>query len=355
MKPFSPKMPSALLSVDQLGVDIPSRQGLVHAVGGVSFCLEKGKTLGIVGESGCGKTILCRAIMNLLPKGSRISKGSRILFNGLDLTGLSPRTMNRIRGRDIGMVFQDSMTSLNPVRTVGSQIAESLVHHLGMPAGEALKQAVDLMGSSGIPRPELRCRQYPHQLSGGLRQRVAIAMALSCRPKLLIADEPTTALDVTVQAGILDLLDHLRQTRNMAMILVTHDLGVAAQRCQDIGVMYAGKLVEKASAKDLFSHMKMPYTRALFDSLPRLENPVHTTLKTIEGSPPDLVSPEKGCRFSPRCQVGTSRCRQHAPKLCAPDGCSHQVACWHPLARQRTTNQLPPSAALNNGRQPHGN
>lgn len=320
-----------LLSIDQLQVLIPTLRGVVHAVDGVSFSLEKGQTLGIVGESGCGKSILCRSILGLLPQGAVFSKDSKIVFNGRILNRLSNKELNKIRGRDIAMIFQDPMTALNPVMTIGKQIAEPLVHHLGMSVKNALKKSRELMESVGIPKPLMRIKQYPHQLSGGLRQRVAIAMALSCRPKLLIADEPTTALDVTVQAGILDLLDQLRKEKNMAIILITHDLGVAAARCQDIAVMYSGKLVEMAPVKALFSHMEMPYTRALFDSLPRMENPVHSALNTINGQPPSLTSLPKGCSFAPRCTYSADRCFEKEPTLSSKENKAHRSACWYPL------------------------
>ncbi len=331
--PDSPNSPnsSVLLSIEQLKVKIPTAHGPLHAVDGVTFSLEKGKTLGIVGESGCGKTMLCRSILGILPRDAVLSDTSKIVFNGRILNHLSNNELNIIRGRDIAMIFQDPMTALNPVMTIGKQIAEPLVHHLGMRLKDALKESVELMAAAGIPKPLTRLNQYPHQLSGGLRQRVVIAMALACKPKLLIADEPTTALDVTVQAGILDLLDQLRKERNMAIILITHDLSVATARCQDIAVMYGGKLVETASAKSLFSHMKMPYTRALFESSPRLENPVHSTLNAINGQPPNLHSPSKGCSFAPRCAYGTKRCYEKEPRLSSADNKNHMAACWYPL------------------------
>ncbi len=329
--PDSPNS-SVLLSVEQLQVKIPTERGPLHAVDGVTFSLEKGKILGIVGESGCGKTMLCRSILGILPRGAVLSDTSKIVFKGQILNHLSNTELNIIRGRDIAMVFQDPMTALNPVMTIGRQIAEPLVHHLGMRRKDALKESVELMAAAGIPKPLMRLNQYPHQLSGGLRQRVVIAMALACKPKLLIADEPTTALDVTVQAGILDLLDQLRKERDMAIILITHDLGVATARCQDIAVMYGGKLVETASAKSLFSHMKMPYTRALFESSPRLENPVHSTLNAINGQPPNLTSPSKGCGFAPRCAYETKRCHEKEPSLSTTDNKNHMAACWYPLA-----------------------
>lgn len=327
--------------MDQLRVYIPTARGVVHAVDGVSFSLERGKTLGIVGESGCGKSILCKSIPGLLPKGTLVSKDSKIVFNGRQLNRCTNRELNKIRGRDIAMIFQDPMTALNPVMTIGRQIAEPLMHHLGMTYKDALKQAVELMASTGIAKPETRLSQYPHQLSGGLRQRVVIAMALSCNPKLLIADEPTTALDVTVQAEILDLLNHFRKVKNMAMILITHDLGLAAARCQDIAVMYAGKFVETAPANSLFSRIKMPYTRALFDSLPQMENPVHTTLNTINGQPPNLILPLKGCCFAPRCAYGTKKCYEKTPILYPKNSKTHRWACWHPLISDQKDDENP--------------
>jgi len=323
-----------LLHVDRLRVDIPTKQGIVHAVNDVSFSLDKGETLGIVGESGCGKSILCKSIVGLLPKGTLLGNASEVVLEGRSLNRLSNGEFNKIRGREIGMVFQDPMTTLNPVMTIGKQICEPLMHHLGLRLKDARKRSVELMASVEIPNPSLRLSQYPYELSGGLRQRVVIAIALSCEPKLLIADEPTTALDVTVQAKILDLLDKLQKERNMAVILVTHDLGVAVTRCRYIAVMYGGKFVETAPTKALFSHMKMPYTRALFDSLPQLEDPPHTILKTIDGQPPNLVVRAEGCCFAPRCAYRTERCNEEAPSLLPEDFKAHRSACWNPLESQ---------------------
>ena len=280
-----------LLKVDNLEVCFASGKGRVNAVDNISFSLEKGSVLGIVGESGCGKTMVCKSIMGLLPKEAWISKNSRIFFNGGCLTGKPGKALNAIRGKEMAMVFQNPTTALNPVMTVGRQIAESLVHHLNMPYKDAVGQARELMVLVGIPNPGMRIRQYPHQLSGGLQQRVVIATALACKPKLLIADEPTTALDVTVQAGILDLLGRLCTRHQMAMILVTHDLGVAAARCRDIAVMHAGKIVEKAPVKTLFSCMKVPYTKALFNALPRLDTKLPGKVDPINGTQPCLVPP----------------------------------------------------------------
>lgn len=329
-KPDTPNS-LTLLTVDHLEVIIPTPRGPVHAVDDVSFALERGKTLGLVGESGCGKSMLCRAILGLLPREALLAPHALIRFDGQILNRLPERALSKIRGRDIAMVFQDPMTSLNPVMKIGRQVAEPLVHHMGMKSGEALDNAVELMRSVGIANPEQRLRQYPHQLSGGLRQRVAIATSIACEPKLLIADEPTTALDVTVQAEILDLLDHLRSAKQMAMILVTHDLGVAAGRTQSIAVMYGGKIVETAATPALFAGMRVPYTRALFDSIPRLQNPPHTMLATIEGQPPNLIDPPGGCRFAPRCARAQNRCFDEQPPLLPQDPHSHRIACWFPL------------------------
>ncbi len=321
-----------LLRVNRLGVRLPTPRGPLSPVDDVSFILEKGETLGLVGESGCGKTVLCRALLGLLPSAATLSNDAEIIFDGQYLNRLPDRGLNRIRGREVAMIFQDPMTALNPVMSVGRQVAEPLVHHFGIPAKEAMGKAIRLMASAGIPNPDQRARQYPHQLSGGLRQRAAIAMALACGPKLLIADEPTTALDATIQADILDLLNDLQGEKHMAMILVTHDLGMAAGRTRNIAVMYAGKIVETATTCELFANMRMPYTRALFDAIPRLENPTHTVLKTIDGQPPDLIDPPTGCRFAPRCWRATPKCRAEAPLLLPDDPAAHRTACWHPLA-----------------------
>lgn len=327
--------PHPLLVVDRLGVTIPRRNGVVHAVNDVSFTLDQGSTLGLVGESGCGKTILCRAILNLLPPGAVFSDQSSIRYNGNILNQLPAVELNRIRGREIGMIFQNPLSSLNPVMSIGDQLAEPCIHHLGLSRKEALDRSARLLVLSGISQPQMRLKQYPHQLSGGQRQRVAIAIALSCKPKLLIADEPSTSLDVTVQAAILDLLERYRQDDDMAMILVTHNLSVAISRCQDIAVMYGGKIVEKAPAETLLSHMKMVYTRALFDSIPRLEHLPYTPLKTINGQPPGPAADIKGCRFAPRCIHRRQRCVEEEPPLISADGSPHKSACWYPLPAAR--------------------
>ena len=287
-------MNTPLLQVENLHTHFMTERGLVRAVDGVSFELNQGVTLGLVGESGCGKTILCRTLMGLLPPSARVAEEARIIFNGHDLRALDEADLRAIRGREVAMIFQDPMTSLNPVMKVGAQISETLIHHLGTSKREARERGIELLRAVGISSPERRIDEYPHQLSGGIRQRVAIAIALACEPKLLIADEPTTALDVTVQSGILDLLQQQQRERDMSMILITHDLGVVAGRTDEIAVMYAGKMVERSSTKELFGNTRMPYTQALMESIPHLDHPTHTRLKTISGQPPNLIYPPPG-------------------------------------------------------------
>ena len=323
-----------LLIVESLKTYLPTDRGLVRAVDGVSFTLDRGKTLGLVGESGSGKSMLCRTILGLLPCAAVVSRDASIRFDGREISQLPEKGLNRLRGLEIAMIMQDPMSSLNPTMTVGNQIAESLIYHLGMKRKPARGRAIELLKSVGIPMPERRVDQYPHQLSGGLRQRVAIAIALACEPKLLIADEPTTALDVTVQAEVLDLLQHLQEERNMAMILITHDLGVVAGRTHKIEVMYAGKIVEQAQTSEFFSDMRMPYTRALMDSIPRLADPPHTRLSTIAGQPPDLIDPLQGCRFAPRCPMAGKRCLVEDPPFEAHDRGDHMFACWYPVGNR---------------------
>jgi oligopeptide/dipeptide ABC transporter ATP-binding protein len=320
-----------LLAVENLRALVPTPGGLVHAVDGVSFALEPGKTLGVVGESGCGKTMMARSLMGLLPRNTVMPPETTIEFLGQSMLGLPGPHLRRILGKDIAMIFQDPMISLNPVIKVGKQIAEVLTHHLQMDKQAARDRAVELLKQVGIPMAERRFNHYPHQLSGGLRQRVAIAIALACEPQLLIADEPTTALDVTVQTDILDLLAKIQQDKRMAMILVSHDLGVVAGRTHDTAVLYAGKIVEQAATTELFEHTAMPYTRALMDAIPRLTDPPHTTLQAIGGHPPDLIAPPPGCRFAPRCSRAEARCRQLEPALRNIAGKNHQFACWYPL------------------------
>ncbi len=286
-----------LLAVDDLVTHFRTDRGMVRAVDGVSFALERGQTLGIVGESGSGKTVLSRSIMGLLPPKNVVSTAATCGSRAATSTALSAEEMRTVWGAEIAMVFQDPMTSLNPVMRIGTQVTEGLRVHLDMDKERANETAVALLKSVGIPEPERRLRQYPFELSGGMRQRVTIAIAIACGPKLLIADEPTTALDVTVQAQILNLLQDKQRERHMAMILVTHDLGVVAGRTDHIAVMYAGKIVEKAPTAKLFTEMRMPYTEALIKSIPKPEQPSHTRLLAITGRPPDLVQPADGLQL----------------------------------------------------------
>lgn len=322
-----------LLEVKDLKTHFVTPTGVVRAVDGVSFDLEHGQRLGIVGESGCGKTILSRSIMGLLPTRNVIRSGS-VVFQGQELTSMSLKDRQKIWGAEMAMIFQDPMTSLNPVMKIGKQIAEPLKIHLGSTQKNAEDIVLRLLQDVGIPEPEKRLNQYAHELSGGMRQRVMISIALACGPKLLFADEPTTALDVTVQAQILELIDVQRRDRNMSLVLVTHDLGVVAGNTDKIIVMYAGKIVEIAPTGILFSSMKMPYTEALFQSIPKLEQPSHTRLTTIGGRPPSLVDPAPGCRFSPRCHYSTDICTTQEPEL-QPAGNGHFFACHHPVGSER--------------------
>ena len=315
-----------LLQVSDLRVVFRTERGPLGAVDGVSFELEAGRTLGIVGESGCGKTVLSRSLLRLIP----VLDG-QIVFDGRDLLRLEEDELNQVRGKDISIVFQDPMTSLNPVLTIGYQIIESLTHHLKMSRQAARTRARELLAAVGIPSPERRLKEYPHQLSGGMRQRVTIAMALACEPRLLIADEPTTALDVTIQAQILDLLKQQQRERGMAMILISHDLGVVAGRTDDIAVMYAGRIVERAPTPVLFDRPRMPYTEALLRAIPRLDQPSHSRLLAIGGRPPDLVEPPPGCRFAPRCGRARDRCRVDEPVLEPNAIPGHVFACWYPV------------------------
>lgn len=321
-----------LLKVTDLKTSFATPRGRVRAVDGVSLELARGETLGIVGESGSGKTVLSRSIMSLLPRRTTTQSGS-IIFDGTEIVGADDKTLRTLWGAKIAMVFQDPMTSLNPVVRIERQITESLRLHTSMDKAEAKATAIALLGQVGIPSPIERVRSYPHQLSGGMRQRVTIAIALACSPRLLLADEPTTGLDVTVQAQILDLLSTLQAERHMAVILVTHDLGVVATRTDKIAVMYAGRIVETTSTKRLFADMAMPYTKALLNSTPRISNPSHTRLIAIDGRPPDLINPLPGCAFAPRCDRATDQCRAAIPPLRpAPNDPNHLFACWNPLA-----------------------
>ncbi len=319
-----------LLRVVDLKTHFRTDRGVVRAVDGVSLELEQGRTLGIVGESGSGKTILSRSIMGLLPTADVIRSG-QVFFEGRDLVTLDPKELRRVWGVGISMVFQDPMSSLNPVLRIGKQVSEGLRRRMGMTRRDADARAVQLLRSVGIPEPERRAREYPQQLSGGMRQRVMAAMALACGSELLLADEPTTSLDVTIQAQILDLLQAQQKERSMAMILVTHDLGVVAGRTDEIAVMYGGKIVEQAPTAELFDNVKMPYTEALIRSIPLVTNPSHTRLQVIGGRPPDLLRPPQGCRFAPRCPYAQPRCTAEEPPLTSATGGSHRYACWYPV------------------------
>jgi peptide/nickel transport system ATP-binding protein len=321
----------SLLEVDDLHVSFATARGEVRAVQGVSLSLAQGKTLGIVGESGSGKTVLSRAIMGLLPRRTATQTGS-VRYAGQEILNESDDVLRKLWGTKIAMVFQDPMTSLNPVLRVGHQIVEPLKLHLKLGRDEAKETALSLLMQVGIPSPVERFDAYPGQLSGGMRQRVVIAIALSCAPRLLMADEPTTGLDVTVQAQILDLLSTLQHDRQMGMVLVTHDLGVVATRTDEIIVMYAGTVVERAPTNVLFSQMSMPYTEALLRSMPRIGNPSHTRLHAIEGRPPDLINPPAGCPFAPRCPYAQSKCHTEKPPLVEGSVPGHSYACWYPLA-----------------------
>jgi oligopeptide/dipeptide ABC transporter ATP-binding protein len=295
----------ALLEVKDLRTHFFTREGVVQAVDGVSFTLEKGKTLGIVGESGCGKSVTALSLMGLIPKPPAKIVSGEVLFDGRDLTKLSEGQLQHIRGNEMSMIFQDPMTSLNPTLKIGLQITETIHAHRDVSRMDARKRAVELLDEVGIPKAADRLDDYPHRFSGGMRQRVMIAIALACNPRLLIADEPTTALDVTIQAQILDLLDQLRQEHEMAMMLITHDMGVVAETADDVLIMYAGQIVEQASGFDLFDNPEHPYTEALLGALPQLEGDEReireSRLTAIPGRPPDLVNPPEACRFAARC------------------------------------------------------
>jgi peptide/nickel transport system ATP-binding protein len=316
----------ALLDVKDLETVFSIEGGSFRAVDHVSFSIERGRTLGIVGESGCGKSVTSLSIMGLVPTPPGRIAGGEILFEGEDLRQKSPSELRDIRGNGIAMIFQEPMTSLNPVYTVGYQIAEGLIRHRGLGQAAARKRAIDLLHRVRIPAPENRVDDYPHQMSGGMRQRVMIAMALACEPRLLIADEPTTALDVTIQAQILALMRTLRDETGTAILLITHDLGVIAELADEVAVMYAGRIVEQAPVKMLFADPQHPYTLGLLGSLPRLDT-VQDRLIAIEGSVPEPLRMPQGCRFSPRCPLADSRCRTEMPPLgeLAP---GHRVACW---------------------------
>ena len=316
----------ALLRVENLGVHFQSSEGVFKAVDGISFSIRRGETLGIVGESGCGKSVTSLAIMGLVPQPAGSIAEGRILFEGDDLARKTAREMRHIRGNEISMIFQEPMTSLNPVYTVGEQIIEAIQLHEAVSNAAARARAVEMLGLVRIPNPESRVDEYPHQMSGGMRQRVMIALALACHPKLLIADEPTTALDVTIQAQILDLMRDLRDRTGTATILITHDLGVVAELVDRVVVMYAGRVVEEASVTDLFTNPQHPYTLGLLGSIPKLHLE-EEQLSTIEGTVPNPYDMPTGCKFNPRCPFADDRCRSEAPPLAEMEP-GHRAACW---------------------------
>jgi oligopeptide transport system ATP-binding protein len=315
------------MEVKDLKVRFRTEEGIVHAVNGVSYVLNEGETLGVVGESGCGKSVHSLAIMGLIPQPPGSVSGE-VFFRGRDLLKLSKNQQRLVRGAEIAMVFQDPMTSLNPVLTVGRQITEALKLHLGMDNEQSRARAAELLAMVGIPSPENRLDDYPHQFSGGMRQRAMIAMALSCNPQLLIADEPTTALDVTIQAQILDLVRRLRDKIGMAMIWISHDLGVVAGLADTVQVMYAGYIVERGAVKDVYGDPRHPYTLGLLSSLPRLDQK-HERLVSIEGSPPDMRFLGKGCPFAPRCVYRIDKCEENPPLIPVANSANdHIAACW---------------------------
>ncbi len=317
-----------LLEVRDLRTQFFTQDGIVRAVDGVSFHLMPGETLGLVGESGCGKSITALSIMRLIPSPPGKIVSGEILFEGEDILKMSDDEVRSIRGRKIAMIFQDPMTSLNPVLTINRQISEALELHLGMSKQQARQRAIELLKMVGIPNAEQRVDQYPHQFSGGMRQRVMIAMALSCNPSLLIADEPTTALDVTIQAQILDLMRNLQREHNTALILITHDLGVVAGMTDRINVMYAGHIVESAPTEELFENPRHPYTVGLLNSIPRLDAPRKERLNPIRGLPPDLIDLPDMCPFVPRCDFARERCSEKNPPLFDVNPV-HRSACWY--------------------------
>ena len=318
-------MAAPLLEVQDLHTVFATKEGMVKAVDGVSFELNPGETLGIVGESGCGKSVTALSIMRLQRPGKIV--GGKVLFKGQDLTKVTEDEIREVRGREIAMIFQDPMTSLNPVYRTGWQVAEPLRLHHGVDSKKAMTSAIAMLGRVGIPSPAQRARDYPHQFSGGMRQRAMIAMGLTTTPAVLIADEPTTALDVTIQAQILDLLRQVNREFGTATILITHNLGVVAGMCQRVMVMYAGRIVEAGPTTDVFAHPKHPYTSALLRSIPRLDADRHEPLKPIEGLPPSLVDLPRGCAFHPRCAFKVERCTRDVPAL-LPVGETQLSACW---------------------------
>ena len=325
-----------LLEMKDLHTFFRTKRGIVKAVNGVSYSVDAGKTLGVVGESGSGKSVSAMSMLQLLDGNGYIDSG-KIIFDGVDLTKLSRQEMYKVRGNKISVIFQEPMTSLNPVFTIERQISEPFMVHRGMNKKEAAAESVKMLAAVKIPNPEVVAKQYPHQLSGGMRQRVMIAMALACKPKLLIADEPPTALDVTIQAQILNLMNELKREQGTSILFVTHDLGVINQMADDVAVMYCGQVVELAPASTLFdpkSEYSHPYTEGLMLSVPRLDTPAHQRLETIPGSVPHPLDLPKGCKFAPRCKYATDKCREQEPTMtCVSD--KQQIRCFYPSKEER--------------------
>jgi len=319
---------ATLLEVESLQTHFSTSGGVVRAVDGVSWDVQEGETVALVGESGCGKSVSALSVMRLVAAPAGRIVGGRILFKGRDLLTLSEEEMRRLRGREIAMIFQEPMTSLNPVLTVGRQLTEGLEIHLGMETAAARRRAGELLAMVGIPDPERRLPQYPHQFSGGMRQRMMIAMALACNPSLILADEPTTALDVTIQAQILELLKDLSRRLGVAMLIITHNLGVVARYADRVNVMYAGRIVERGTARELYGHPRHPYTLGLLKSVPRLDEPRRQRLDPIDGQPPDLTRLPTGCAFGPRCTFRVERCVSEIPPLRPISAGGHVTACW---------------------------
>jgi oligopeptide/dipeptide ABC transporter ATP-binding protein len=319
---------ASLLEVKSLTTQFATSHGIVRAVDGVSWDVAEGETVALVGESGCGKSVSALSIMRLVAEPAGRIVAGEIRFRGRDLLTLSEEEMRKVRGREIAMIFQEPMTSLNPVLTIGRQLTEGLEIHLGMSAADARRRAIELMNMVGIPDPERRLGQYPHQFSGGMRQRMMIAMALACDPALILADEPTTALDVTIQAQILELMKDLSRRLGVAMLVITHNLGVVARYADRVNVMYAGRIVERGTARALYRHPRHPYTVGLLGSVPRLDEPRRARLAPIEGQPPDLTRLPSGCSFAPRCRFRVDRCLTEAPTLQPVGGEGHVTACF---------------------------
>jgi oligopeptide transport system ATP-binding protein len=318
---------TALLEVRDLQTRFFTQDGVVHAVNGISYSLDEGETLGIVGESGCGKSVSVLSVMRLIPEPPGRIVGGEVLFEGQDLLKMNPDEIRRVRGNRIAMIFQDPMTSLNPVLSIGHQVSEALELHMGMDGTQGRRRTIELLEMVGIPQAADRFDDYPHQFSGGMRQRVMIAMALSCNPQILIADEPTTALDVTIQAQIIELVKRLRDEIGMAVIWITHDLGIIAGLAEKVIVMYSGYIVERAGVRDLYADPRHPYTTGLLGSLPRLDEVRGERLTSIDGLPPDLIELRPGCPFYPRCSYHIDRCLGETPPL-EPVGLDHEIACW---------------------------